>query len=252
MIHLSGIIRQILLRIFPSVILLGFLTFAPNLDSQAMDSRQEESLPSLSLIGVIVSNDASSSIAVLKVQQTGKTKILQIGESINGYILSQVFDNRIILKRGEQTFQIFLGRGSLVRTMQPSPEKSAVPSIPEINEEPVESQLPTNNLIKMEFDRAELESKLQAELPLIMQEARFVPNVVNGKVSGFRITNLPSESVISEVGIRKNDIIKKINNVELNNVENLFGLYERFKDDNRFEVSIERSGTLIRILYILK
>lgn len=252
MTHLSGIKRKILSRIILSAIILGFLSFAPKLESQTMASTQEEPLPSLSLIGVIVSNDTSPSIAVLKDKQTGKTKILQIGESINGFILSQVFDNRIILKKGEQTFQVFLGRGSLVRTIQPSQERPAVSDVPEIKEEPAESQLPTRNLITMEFDRAELESKLQVELPIIMQEARFVPNVVNGKVSGFRITNLPGESVISEVGIRKNDIIKKINNVELNNMEKLFSLYERFKDDNRFEVSIERSGTLIQILYILK
>lgn len=251
MTHFLHVKIQFPSRILLSIILLGFFSLTFTLNSQVMASTQEEPLPSLSLIGIIVSQNASSSVAVLKNEQTGKIKILHIGESINDFILSQVFDNRIILKKGEKTYQIFLGRGSLIRAMQPLPERPEVLSFPEIEEKQAEGQPATDNLIKKEFNRVEVERRLQVELPLIMQEARFVPYIANGRVSGFRITNLPRSSIISEVGIRKNDIIKKINDVELNNMESLFGLYERFKDDNRFEVSIERSGRLIRILYIL-
>ena len=93
---------------------------------------------------------------------------------------------------------------------------------------------------------------LEEELPLIMQEARFVPNMVNGRVSGFRITGLPTKSIISQIGIRRNDIVKKINDVELDSVEGMLDLYMKFKDESRFEVTIERSGKTIRIMYTLR
>ena len=54
------------------------------------------------------------------------------------------------------------------------------------------------------------------------------------------------------VGINVNDIIKEVNGVELNNMETLFGLFNRFRNDDQFEVTVERQGRLYRILYILK
>jgi type II secretory pathway component PulC len=49
-----------------------------------------------------------------------------------------------------------------------------------------------------------------------------------------------------------NDIIKEVNGVELNDMETLFGLFNRFRDDDQFEVTIERQKRIYRVLYILK
>ena len=228
--------------------------------SSAVHSFQESTLrqdrgsplPPLILVGVILSKDASSSIAILKNEQTGQTIMLSPGEKILDLTLSQVLENHVVFKRGTQAFKIFLGRGRMTRALEPSPEIPAQVNQPEPEIEPEESEEAEGRVIRMEFDRAEMEKRIEAEMPLIMKEARFVPNMENGIVSGFRIINLPSQSVISRVGIRKNDIIKKINDVELNSVEGLFDLYMRFKDESRFEVTIERSRRTFRILYTLK
>jgi type II secretory pathway component PulC len=79
-----------------------------------------------------------------------------------------------------------------------------------------------------------------------------VPNVVGGKASGFKITNLPEKTILSDMGILKNDIIKRINGAELNDMDAIFSLYNQLKDESRFEVSVERNGKLLRILYVLK
>ncbi|MDH5467442.1 MAG: hypothetical protein OEY25_08490 [Candidatus Aminicenantes bacterium] len=210
-------------------------------------------LPSLTLVGVILSKNTSSSIAILKNEQTGQTVMLYPGEKIMDLTLSQVVENHVVFKRGTQTFKIYLGRGRMTQTQEPPPEMPpAQVSPPEPEREPEEGEEAEGRVISLEFDRADMEKRIEAEMPLIMKEARFVPNMEDGIVSGFRIINLPSQSVISRVGIRKNDIIKKINNVELNSVEGLFDLYMRFKDESRFEVTIERNGRIFRILYTLK
>ncbi len=209
-------------------------------------------LPQLSLVGVIVSKDVSASVAILKNEQTGQIQMLSVGEKILDLTLSQVLENHIVLTRGEETYRIFLGRGRITRAQAPPQKKPAATPPPAPEKKPVEPRRPESDVIRMEFDRAEMERRLEEELPLIMQEARFVPNMVDGRVSGFRITGLPSKSIISQIGIRRNDIVKKINDVELDSVEGMLDLYMKFKDENRFEVTIERSGKTIRILYILK
>jgi type II secretion system protein C len=235
-------------------LLSGFLVFSTAFGLQRALTAQEQGgrLPRLSLVGVIVSEDASASVAILKNEQTGEILTLSVGEKILDFTLSRVLGNHIVLTRGEETYRIFLGRGRITRTQAPPQKRpaEAPPAAPE--KKPVKPQRPESDVIRMEFNRAEIERRLEEELPLIMQEARFVPNMVNGRVSGFRITGLPTKSILSQIGIRRNDIVKKINDVELDSVEGMLDLYMKFKDENRFEVTIERSGKIIRILYILR
>jgi len=208
-------------------------------------------LPQLSLVGVIVSEDASSSLAVLKNENTGNTVILRVGENISGLTLVEVFENRVILRKGNQTFQIFLGRGSLVKAQEMPPQ-----NLPEVILPPREKESKKEesemNVTKKEFIRAEVLRRFEAEWPVIVNETRFLPNLVEGKVSGFKITNLPQKTILSDVGIQENDIIKEVNGMELNDMQAIFSLYSQFKDESRFEVSLERNGKLIRFLYILK
>lgn len=214
--------------------------------------KQEEPLPSLSLIGVVISKDTYSSLAILKNDQTGKTNMVRTGESFLGMKLIQVLENRIILQKNEKTFQIFLGRGNITYIEEKLQNNQDEVSRAERKEDlSIGNQL-NKNLITKEFNRAEIERRIEAEWEMIMKESRFTPNLVKGKISGFKITKLPTRSILSDIGIHKNDIIKEINGIELNDVEKLFTLYNKFKDETQFEVSVERNGKLIRLFYILK
>jgi len=212
---------------------------------------QENPLPALSLVGVIVSENPSASLAILKNESTGKTAILRIGENILDFTLVQVFENRVVLQKGNQTFQIFLGRGSLVKAQDVLPQ-NPTEIVPLPKEDYPKSEESNINVTKKEFVREDVLKRLEAEWPAIVNETRFEPNLVSGKTSGFKITNLPEKTILSDMGILKNDIIKGVNGVELNNMDAVFSLYNQLKDESRFEVSVERNGKLLRILYVLK
>lgn len=225
-----------------------------------ISKENENYLPSISLIGVLVSKDTSSSVAVLKNEKTGKIKMLSIGESISNLKLIRVFENRIILQRGEKTFQIFLGRSNLTRVAEKiqkeSDEIGAIDETVDLLESNQlnnkESSQLNNNLIKKEFIRTEVQKRIEREWPLILEKTRFIPNNINGEIRGFKIIKFPERTILSEIGIRENDIIKEVDGVELNDFATLFELFNKFQENDRFEVSIERNGKLIRILYVLK
>jgi type II secretion system protein C len=248
-----NLLKKVRLKWIP-LFLSGFFIISTAFGIQRAATSQEQGgrLPSLSLVGVIVSKNVSASVAILKNEQTGQIQTLSVGEKILDFTLSQVLENHIVLTRGEETYKIFLGRGRITRALAPPQKKPVEIPPPAPEKKPVEQRRPESDVIRMEFDRAEIERRLEAELPLIMQEARFVPNMEEGRVSGFKITGLPKKSILSQVGIRRNDIVKKINDVELDSVEGMFDLYMKFKDESRFEVTIERSGKTIRILYTLR
>lgn len=236
-------------------LLFTFLFLIPvSLSSQSVSgtNEQEIRLPSLVLIGVVVSKDASSSVATIQNKQTGKTETLRIGERILDFTLDQVFNNRIILKKGERSFQILLGKGSTIKAVQPVQRKPAEARIPMPKDRPAESPGLDPNIIRKEFNRSEVERRLEREWAEILEKTRFVPNMVEGNISGFKILNFPENTILTEIGIVRNDVIKEINGVELNNVAMMFDLYDRFKNDNQFNVSILRGGKLLRIQYLLK
>lgn len=232
--------------------LLIFTSTSFSLQEMRDPTEDKNYFSSYSLIGVILSQDPSSSIAILRNEKSKSTIMLKIGESFLGMKLVQVFENRIILKKDEESFQIFLGQSKLVNINEKLKKKPKTISAEEPQVAPPESDQPKVDLPKREFIRSEVEKRIQEEWSLIIKETRFVPNIIDGKISGFKITGLPAKSIISDTGILKNDIIKEINGIELNDMRTLLSFFDRFRDENQFEVHIERNGKSHRLFYILK
>lgn len=199
-------------------------------------------IPPLSLSGVVVAKNTSSSVAVLKNEEIGKTVIMTVGDSILDMELTHVFEDGIILKKGEKIYWLLLEKSLQFKTdkeTQKSPQ----------GDERVTLE---NNLPQREFVRSEVQKRVEQERALIIKETSVVPNYVDGKIDGFKVIGLPKESIASEIGIHKDDVIKEINGIKLNDLSALVLLYSRISVEERYEVLIERDKKLIRQVYILK
>jgi type II secretion system protein C len=202
-------------------------------------------------VGVIISENPKSSLAVLKNENSGDFQNLRVGESFSDMILTQIFKNHIVFERGDKAFRLFMGsrkpRG-LPEILEEMPEQRS-PSLTEITESPF---LNEDEIKPKEFRRSELEKRVREEMPLLLSEARITPNLVEGKMYGFRITKLPTNSILSELGVLRNDIIKEINGVRLNSFDTMISLYSEFGNENQFTILLERNGRRIRLQYTLK
>ena len=200
----------------------------------------------------MISGKPSESFAIFDDEQSGTIRMINIGEKISGLTLTQIYENRIVLQKDEANFVIFMGRNTIVRT-NPKVQKE-----PEVSQIADQKQLPAietpknSNVIRKELKRKEVKERLNKEWESIIRDARFIPNTVDGSIQGFKITSLPKRSIISEIGIRKNDILREINGVELNNMATLFTLYTDLASENEFELVLERDGKTIQYIYIIK
>jgi general secretion pathway protein C len=194
------------------------------------------------LSGVVVAQNTSSSVAVLKNVKTGKTFIKTVGDRIFDMELTHVFEDGIILKKGEKIYWLLLDKGFQFKTDKETPQNSK-------GDERVELD---NNLPNREFVRSEVQKRAEQERTLIIKETRVVPNYVDGKIDGFKVIGLPKDGIVTEVGIHKDDVIKEVNGVKLSNLTALVMLYSKFSEEERYEVLIERDKKLIRQVYILK
>lgn len=202
----------------------------------------KDDFPALSLSGVIVAKNTSSSVAVLKNVDTGKTVIRKVGDSILDMELTHVFDDGIILKKGEKIYWLLLEKSLPFKTDKET-QRSSKGDVKVALE---------NDFPKREFVRAEVLKRAEQERALIIKETSVIPNYVDGKIDGFKVIGLPKTGIASEVGIQKGDVIKEVNGTKLNNLSALVMLYSKISGEERYEVLIEREKKLIRQVYILK
>ena len=189
---------------------------------------------SLRLCGVVVSENKSDSVAVFKKENTAKISVLRIGDSIDGFRLLHVFKNRIVLQKETNTYQIFL-YGDQKSRIQPRHQKELEPVI-----------------LKKEIIRSEFEIRVDKEWAQIMNETRFIPNVVEDKIRGFKLTKAAQGSILTDLGIRRNDIIIAINDTVLDSVASIYPFIDVFKTADRILLEIERKGYPMQIMYLLK
>ena len=208
--------------------------------------------PPLSLSGVVVAKNASSSVAVLKNEESGNTVIMEVGDSILDMKLTHVFQDGIILKKGEKIYWLLIEKSFQSETdkcIERNPSKIEKVE-QEINKS--KSVLVSESLPEREFVKSEVLKRIEQERALIIKETSIIPNYVDGIIDGFKVIGLPKNGIASEVGIQKDDVIKEINGVKLNNLSALVMLYSRIFEEERYEVLIERDKKIIRQVYILK
>ena len=206
--------------------------------SRAAVQKEENPKPSsLHLAGVMIPENASAAVAVLTNTQTGKTFVLKQGETLFDVQLVRVFEDRVIVRRGGEAFQIFFGE------IPPSPFQEK-----QNQKTPPHSEPPPLQTYNKNFTRAEVLKILHTEFPRIIKEIQVTPHIVDGKVRGFQITRLPQTSFLSAEEICENDIIKEINGIRLDGFSTLFSLPDRFKNDKQLDLQIERKGKLVRLV----
>lgn len=118
-------------------------------------------------------------------------------------------------------------------------------------QEPVASKAPEQKgakeaLIKPEaggkftVDQRELDDAMQ-NLDRLMMEIRAVPNFSGGKVSGMKILSVKGDSIFAKLGLRRGDVLQKINGVELD-MKRGVEIFSQLKDQKSIQLDLIRSG----------
>jgi type II secretory pathway component PulC len=211
-----------------AILLLIFIPlFQPRAACQ--EHKRQQSFP-YSLVGIIIPKTGSSQ-AVLKNDQTGETLFLKIRDRIDGSQIIKISEDRIILQKAESTFQIFLkAKHKKIETRASSCGDSG--------ENNSELQSP----FVREMTWPEIKEIIETDLPVLIKESRVIPHIVQGKFQGFKVTQIPKTRFLSDGEIQVNDVIRFINDVELDGFAPLLSLERRLKNERRLSIILERNG----------
>jgi general secretion pathway protein C len=211
------------------IVLAASLFGETNADSAMAPAPEIAPLTSLNLVlkGVVAIKDAG--MAFIGVQGRPE-ELYVIGQEVSsGAILSAVYPDRILLRRGSQFESLMLEGADMKgihivaanRPMAPSPASPGRGS----------AEKPYLVL------RASLRAEVQSPQELLSQ-AVLVPNAGGG----FLLKEIQSESVIEEFGLRAGDVIHAINGQTLHYADDIRRAYEQLGSATQVKVELWRDG----------
>jgi type II secretory pathway component PulC len=102
-----------------------------------------------------------------------------------------------------------------------------------------------------ELRRAALDAMLENTGALV-QGARIVPSVRDGKPHGFTLYAVRPSSAFGRLGLSNGDTISAINGIDLKTPDEVLRAYESVKDADRIVVDVLRLGRTVRLSYDIR
>jgi general secretion pathway protein C len=96
--------------------------------------------------------------------------------------------------------------------------------------------------VEIRLDPRDVEASL-SDLNKIMAQARVVPHMDGGKISGYRVFDIVPGSLYTKLGVQNNDVVERVNGVEIKSPDALYQLFQQIRHQKRIVLDLRRSGT---------
>lgn len=90
------------------------------------------------------------------------------------------------------------------------------------------------------IDRSEVDTALE-NMNQLFTQIRAVPHFEGGQATGFRVFAIRSGSLFDKIGLRNGDIIRRINDVELNDPARAMTLFQELRNERNIAVEVTRN-----------
>ena len=161
--------------------------------------------------------------------KSGKDQVVvAIGDDLNGAKLTKVGWRRAVLRRAGVDELLVVPPDVAVETAKKTTERA-----------------PKNdNIQELGDDRwmvSQTEVAHQLEnLGSLFTQMRAVPNMKDGAANGFRIFAIRRNSLFQKLGLKNNDVVQRVNGLDLNDPARAMGLLEDLKGENRLTIDVLR------------
>lgn len=177
--------------------------------------------PDVSLAGVVVGRSGRHAALL---SSEGRTRAVLVGERAFGCEVLAVEPSRVDLRCGDEVRKLALAT---------APRASA--------STPVAAQ-PQGPPADVTVDRAELDTRLQNEMPRLISETTLVPVMSRGLVSGFTLTRIPQGSILESLGLRAGDVLTDVNDAPVDSFTTLVALWPKLQTASSVRARILRDG----------
>ena len=190
----------------------------------------------LKLLGTVVAGPNSA--AIIAKRAGARQEVFFIADTIQpGVVLKSVEVAAIVVTRAGRQERISLEQGA----------KGALAYTPAATPAPVRS----NGIRNKHMNRAHVQRQLQ-NFPALLSQARVLPHFVNGKPSGYVITEIAPKSLYQQAGLQNGDIILSINGQRITGPKQAMSMYTSLKQANALDLEFMRGGQVQHTHYDIR
>ena len=103
----------------------------------------------------------------------------------------------------------------------------------------------------MTLDRREVDAAF-ANLPRLLTQARVMPHYSDGKMAGFRVISVKSDSLFGRIGLQPQDVLKRINGMEIKDPSRFLSAFQQVKEEDTITIDLVRQGRPSTFVYEIR
>ncbi|MDY6848173.1 MAG: type II secretion system protein GspC [Geoalkalibacter sp.] len=181
------------------------------------------------LIGTVVGGDAS--LAVL--QGDRNTDVYALGAELpDGGVVDRIFRHSVTIRYAEGDTT------TLVVEMNGAPPPAAAQKNTK-EENPYKIEEVGDNRWVIPRESAD---GARGNLNELLRQARVEPRIVDGQTQGFVVRMIQPNTLLDMLGIRRGDVLMKINGIDLNSPEKALQIFQQLREARSISVDLLRGG----------
>jgi general secretion pathway protein C len=204
----------------------------PITQEAAAKAAPDTSQKDLLLLGTAVGSFRETFALILKVSSK-EERVFRLGD--------QVFDLGPLVLVKKEVAEILAGKNR-IKILTPmaavNAEKAPAPSTPAGAPAGLVSQVGVGSYV---VDQRALNAALD-NIGQAMTDARLLPSVKDGKVEGFKVSEVKPAGIFGMVGIKNGDIIQRINDFPVDSPEKAIQSFVSLKGQSRIRLNLIRDG----------
>jgi general secretion pathway protein C len=223
----------------------------------------EENLPEttldLELLGCAAMLDPQTSFAIIRDKKARTENTYGVGDYIvSDARLEEVRPSEVVISRAGQREVLAMTftekgpagpRAGSFGFPRPSRLPAAVPQAPDASSEAA-VRVVNENLRYV--NRAKLIEEIGNNFGQLASQLRTSPNVIENKPAGVKIDQLGADPVLGQSGLQPGDIVKSVNGIRVNSLDDLLGQNERLQNAPEIRVVVERDGRHRTLVYKIR
>jgi general secretion pathway protein C len=190
----------------------------------------QQSAVDILLLGTAVGSFRET-FALVQKGTTKEEKVVRLGE--------KVFDLGPLLAVRKESIEVSVnGKRTVIRAPSAPGEAGAAPPTSPQPQVTLATHVGGGNYV---IDQNRLNSALD-NIGQAMTDARLLPSVKDGKVEGFRVSEVKPAGIFAMVGLRNGDVLLRMNDLPVDSPEKAIQSLASLKGQNRIKLELVRDG----------
>jgi len=205
---------------------------------------KSDTIKSIKLLAIYNSLDNT----VITVSKNGKTKVMSLGDEIDGYILEGATATEALFVRDEKNYSIYLNDNS---------SENAKSSIKYVTIKSDKDKVETSDKEIYRRDgvttiKKNIIQKYTQNMGDIWKNIGINEKIVDGNIVGFQVNFVKRGSDFAKLGLRRGDIITAINGNALNDYRQAIEVYKNVNSMENLTLRIKRKNEEMELEYEIK